>query len=455
MKFQKYITNTKSLFSLALPILITQLISNLVGFFDTVMAGQVSATDLAAVALASSIWVPIVLTVYGLIMALTSIVAQYAGSKQHDKIAYTTIQTGWIALFISFAFIVLFVICLPIAKAHLTIEPKLSQLSTDYLFYVIWGAPCCFLFMVLRNFTEGISLTKPTMVISVIGLLLNIPLNYLFIYGGLGFKAYGGAGCGIATAIVYGLMFLMMVGYVQYSSQLKQYNIFARISKPNKKEIWAVLSVGIPIALSLLFEVSLFSVVALLLAPFGATIVASHQVALNFTGILFMIPLSIAMAVTIKVGYAIGEKKFQQAQEITNHAFITGLIIASVTAISTYLLRFHIADIYSNDIEVITLAASLMFLACLYQFSDTVQVISAGALRGYKDTQAILWITFISYWLVGLTIGYLLAITDNLVSAMGAQGFWIGFIIGLSAAAVLLFIRLRVIQTKQLTAIVD
>jgi len=448
MNLKNFQEHTKSIMKLAYPILIAQLIQNLMGFFDTVMAGRVSATDMAAVAVANSIWLPLILTVYGLIMALSAIVSQLAGAKKYIEIADETYQTGWIALVLGIALIILFYILAPLLFESMNIETDLKKLMFDYLAYIVWGAPGYCLYLVLRNYSEGLSFTKPTMLISIVGLIVNIPANYIFIYGGFGIPALGGAGCGIATAIVYWAMFLTMAIYCYNSGYLKKANLFSKFYWPNVTKIRNILSLGIPIALSLLFEVSLFAVVAILLVPFGAEIVASHQVALNFTSLIFMVPLSIAMAITIKVGFAVGNNNFQQAKDYCFHAIILGLILAIFTAAITLFFRFQIASIYTTEIKVINLAASLMFLAALYQFSDTVQVIAAGALRGYKDTKSILIITFISYWLVGLTVGLILGITDWIIPRTGPFGFWIGFITGLTVAAILLAWRLKVIQKR-------
>lgn len=433
---------------LAYPILIAQLVQNLMGFADTVMAGRVSATDMAAVAIASSIWLPLTLTIYGLIMALASIVSQYAGANKFNEVAKATHQTAWIALALGVAFISLFFIFAPMVQNSVTLDPSLKVLMFDYLGYIIWGAPGFFLYLVLRNYSEGLSHTKPTMVISLIGLIVNVPANYIFIYGEFGAPALGGAGCGIATALVYWIMFICTLVYTYYAKALAHAPLFKKLYAPSWSQIKTILSVGVPIALSLLFEVSLFSVVAIILAPFGAEIVASHQIAINFSGLVFMVPLSLAMAVTIKVGFAVGKKNYDEAKELCKYSVYLGLIIAVFTAALTLIFRTEISQIYTNDLQVIKLAASLMFLASLFQFSDAIQVISAGALRGYKDTKAILYITFFSYWIIGLSIGLTLGLTDWLVPRMGANGFWIGFISGLTTAAVFLAWRLKVIQKR-------
>ena len=448
MTLDKFFIDTKALLKLAYPILIAQLIQTLMSFADTVMAGRVSATDLAAVAVASSIWLPIILTIAGVVMALSAIVSQYAGSNQSKKIGHSTIQTAWIALSLSILIIIGFYAVAPLIIEHVTLEPDLKQLMLDYLGYIIWGGPGFCLYLVLRNFAEGLSITKPTMIISIIGLIINIPANYIFIYGAFGAPELGGAGCGIATAIVYWAMFIGMLIYVYISKQLAHVKLLKSLSLPDFKEIKTILALGVPIALSLLFEVSLFSVVAIILAPFGAEIVASHQIALNFSGLVFMVPLSIALAVTIKVGTAVGKNQLQQAKDMCTNSMILGFIIAIVTATITIVFKEQIALIYTTDETVIELAVQLMFLAALFQFSDFIQVISAGALRGYKDTKSILYMTFVSYWLVGLTVGLILGLTDWVGPQMGPAGFWIGFITGLTTAAIFLAWRLKIIQTR-------
>jgi len=448
MNLADFCTHSKSLLKLTYPILIAHLIQNLMGFADIVMAGRVSAIDLAAVAVANSIWLPIILTVYGLIMALAAIVSQLSGAKNYTEIIEQTYQTAWIALAIGLSLIAFYYLLTPMIAPLITLEGNLEALMFDYLGFIIWGAPAYCLYLVLRNYSEGLSYTKPTMIISIIGLLINIPANYIFIYGKFGMPALGGAGCGIATALVYWGMFISMLIYCFYSKVLKQANLFNAFYWPIWSEIKKILGLGIPIALSLLFEVSLFAVVAIILIPFGAQVVASHQVALNFTSLIFMMPLSIAMATTIKVGYAIGNNNLKQARDYTLYANILGLLLACFTATITIIFREHIAGIYSTETPVIALAANLMLLATVYQFSDTIQVVSAGALRGYKDTQSILYITFTSYWLIGLPVGLVLGVTDWFVPKMGPYGLWIGFIVGLTSAAILLYWRLRVIQRR-------
>jgi MATE family multidrug resistance protein len=448
MFLRNFFKQSKSLLKLAYPILIAQLIQNLMGFSDTVMAGRVSATDMAAVAVAGSVWFPLILTIYGLTMALAAIVSQLAGAEEFEQVAQKTYQTGWITLVLSFFLIASYYLFAPLIFPNITLEPHLKTLMFDYLEYIVWGGPAFCLYLVLRNYAEGLSFTRPTMVISIIGLIVNIPANYIFIYGEFGMPELGGAGCGLATAIVYWAMFFSMLIYCVVAKQLQKVNLFTQFYWPNWPEIKGILSLGLPVAFSLLFEVSLFSLVAILLTPFGAEIVASHQVALNYSSLVFMIPLSLATAVTIQVGTAVGKKHYQHAKHICSYSTLLAVIIAVFTASISLIFSREIAEIYTVDPHVITLASNLMFLAAMFQFSDAIQVISAGALRGYKDTRSILLITFISYWGVGLSVGLILGLTDWWLPRSGPYGFWIGFISGLTAAAILLAWRLIIVQKR-------
>ncbi|RJG38598.1 MATE family efflux transporter [Motilimonas pumila] len=439
---QHYFQQVKQLVKLTWPILIAQVAMTTMGFIDTVMAGNVSATDMAAVAVASSFWVPGILLLQGLTMAVVPIVSSLNGGKKRSQVPFTVIQALWLAGAMSI--LLMFILYQSSQLFHyLDIEPELARLAEGYLHAVIWGMPAFALYLVLRNFCEGLSRTVPSMVIGFVGLAVNIPANYIFIFGKFGMPALGGVGCGVATAIVYIAMGLSMLAYVLIDRELKALHPFKRFIAPNVKQIKRLFVLGFPIAAATFFEVTLFAMVALLLAPLGADIVASHQVAINFSSIIFMIPLSIGMAVSIRVGHCLGARDPQQAKLAANSALGFGLVVALFTACFTLFLRHEIAGFYTSDTTVVTLAAHLLMIATIYQFSDTLQVVAAGILRGYKDTQVILYITLVAFWLIGFPIGYVLSLTDWLTPAMGAQGFWIGFISGLTSAAVMLCLRLK------------
>ena len=444
---QRFVYECLRLARLAAPILVAQLAQTAMTLVDTIMAGQVSATDLAAVAVASSIWLPVILFVQGMIMALTPIIAQLNGARRQSEIPATVFQGIYLALGISVPALLLLYFS-PLLLHLMGVEPLLASKTAAFLHAIMCGMPAYALYMVLRNYSEGLSHTLPTMWFGFIGLLVNIPANYLLIYGKFGLPALGGVGCGVASALVFWFMLGGMVLYVHKARIYQSCRLHLPLPRPEWATIKRIMHLGYPIAMALFFEVTLFAVVAMLLSPSGAQIVASHQIALNVSTLVFMLPMSLGYAVTIRVGHAMGEQRPDQARIATLTGLGTGLFLAIFTAWFTYSARFWIADQYSNDQAVISLAASLMVYAAIYQFSDTVQAVGAGALRGYKDTRIIFVITLCAYWGLGLPTGMILGLTDWFCPKMGPFGFWIGFIVGLTGAALFFGIRLRGIFIK-------
>ncbi|MGK2960028.1 MAG: MATE family efflux transporter [Candidatus Malihini olakiniferum] len=443
---QKYLSEARSLVTLAVPVIIAQLSQASMGVVDTIIAGAYSATDMAAVAVGTSVWLPVILFGHGLLMALTPVVAQLNGSGRLPCIAHQVQQAFILAAIVAvITMVVLYSGKNVIAMMH-TDSPELASIAIGYLHVMLLGVPGYLFYQVLRCQCEGLSKTKPGMVIGFIGVLVNIPLNYIFIYGKFGMPELGGVGCGIATASTYWIMMLMMAFYSMHARWLRDIKWQRwQIDFPAMR---CLFSLGLPIALSLLFEVSLFAIVALLILPLGVIDVAGHQIALNFSSLIFVLPLSNGIASTIRVGHRLGEGSVENARIAAYTGITTGVLLACCTAIFTALLREQIALMYNKNPEVVAMAAQLMMLAAVYQISDAVQAIGNGILRGYKDTHSIFYITFFSYWILGLPSGYLLSMTDYLVPRMGPAGFWCGFIIGLTAAAIMMLLRIRYLQRQ-------
>ena len=440
---------SKRLITLAWPLLIAQITQMMMGVIDTIMAGHYSATDMAAVALGFSIIVPLQCFIQGLGLAMPPILSRLHGKGDTSDVASAAWQAGYLLLTISLLILLIWPF-----TGHLValfpMEPALYDITVDYVQFVLLSMPAFAGYQWLRNFCEGLGTTKPTMAITLIGLMCNVAGNYIFIYGAGPVPAFGGAGCGIATAIVIYTMFFATMAYVLLSDRLKKYNLFGHIYRPDLRMILRTFKLGFPVAMTLLFEVTLFAVVALMLAPFGPGTVAAHQVALNFSAIMFMFPLSLGMALSIRVGYRIGQNNPLQARMVVKSGITIGMCIATLTASFTLLAKGAIISLYTQDETVFALANSLLIYAALFQFSDAIQVLSANALRGYKDTTAMFIITFIAYWLIGLPTGLILGRTDWITSEpMSAAGFWIGFIVGLSSAAVMLGSRVMIIQRRQ------
>ncbi|ARF50172.1 MULTISPECIES: MATE family efflux transporter [Pantoea] len=443
---QKYLTEARQLLALAIPVILAQVAQTAMGFVDTIMAGAVSATDMAAVAVGTSIWLPAILFGHGVLLALTPTIAQLNGSGRRERIAEQIRQGFWLAFFLSLLIMLVLWNAGYFIRSMHDIDPLLAEKAEGYLHALLFGAPGYLFFQVMRNQCEGLSKTKPGMVLGFLGLMLNIPLNYVFIYGHFGMPALGGVGCGVATASVYWAMFICMRFWVRRMRSMQDIRPEQRWSSPSAAILKRLAGLGLPVALALFFEVTLFAVVALLVSPLGIVNVAGHQIALNFSSLMFVLPLSLGVATTIRVGYRLGQGSTEQARVSAWTAQGVGVSMAVLTAIFTVTFRHHIAQLYNDNPDVVTLAAQLMMLAAIYQISDSIQVIGSGILRGYKDTRSIFFITFIAYWLLGLPSGYILALTDWVVPRMGPAGFWCGFIVGLTSAAVMMLWRVRRLQ---------
>jgi len=446
-RIDRLFKESRKLAQLTGPILAAQLAHASMGFVDTVMAGRYGSLDLAAVAMGSSIWFPLFLFMLGILLAVTPSVAQLHGAGRAGDVGAYIHQALVLAVLVALPL----AIALPLASPLLTwmdISPEAIALTHGYLGGVAWGLPAIAVFFVLRHCSEGLGFTTPSMVVGLIGLAFNIVANYVLIFGHLGFPALGGIGCGYATGLTMWIMAASMAILMAYRTVYRPIQLFTGWSRPDWSEIGQIIRLGLPIGCSLFVEASIFAVIALLIGSLGADIVAAHQISLNFSSLVFMIPLSFAHAITVRVGWAVGKQDYRQARYSSYAGICLTIAIAVITATLTFLFPEQIAVMYTRDQNVLSLATHLLTLAALFQISDAVQVCTSGALRGYKDTRVPMQLLIIAYWVIGLPAGYTLAMTNHWTPAMGAAGFWIGLIIGLSAAAILLSIRLYRLRNK-------
>ena len=439
--FTRYRIELARLIRLSMPLILAQLAQMAMGFVDTVMAGRVSPADLAAVAIGSSIWFPIFFFAAGILMAVTPLVAHSFGAGEHQKIPGVLRQGLWIALVLGLAGFFL-LRNLGWLLDLLKLESEVRLLADGYLKAISWGFPALAVYQGLRSFSEGVSRTRPIMIIGFIGLACNIPANYVLIYGKLGFPALGGVGCGWATALVLWVMALSLALLVRHSRGYRQLPPLLAWETPNFTTIARMIRLGFPIGVSTFIETSMFAVIALLVASLGAEVVAGHQIALNFTSLIFMIPLSFSMAITIRVGQTLGRGEPAAARFAAAGGIFTTLLIAVFFSTLILLAAPAIAALYTPDGRVQEIAVALLFFAALFQVSDAVQVSAAGALRGYKDTRVPMIITFIAFWFIGLPTGWLLGLSEAVGLHWGAKGFWVGLVAGLTTAALLQSLRL-------------
>lgn len=436
-------------FKLFLPIFLGSIATTAMSVVDTVMAGMAGTVQLSGVAIGASLFWPCNLFVMGMTLAIQPTVAQLRGAGRTNEIAAKLHLTTVITLIT--AVIVGIIMCfLPLCyKLMGDIDQEMVRVAQYYLYAVAVGMPAFALFNILRGYWEGLGNTVPTSVFGFIALFLNIPLNWIFIFGHFGMPALGGVGCGVATTITMYLCALAMLIYVLKSKTYEHYRIYQRWFALKSAEVKQFLHFALPLALSTTIEVTCFSLVAVLLSPFGPVTVAAHSVAMNVSGVIFMIPLAIASAATIRVGEALGAGHWNRAYRASMGAYGMAAVFYVFSVLGVVLFHQEIIELYSSDPEVITLASLLLMYCAVYQLPDCMQVVSIGILRGFKDSKTIFAITVISYWVIGMPIGYTLAYGYLTGEPMAAQGFWIGFICALTCAFVLYVLRIVYIYRRR------
>jgi len=423
---------------LATPVMIGLVASFGMNFVDTVMAGRLAEKDvsLAALATGGAVWSAMLMFTIGLLMALQPIVAQLDGAGRKREVGAAGRQAMWIAIVLGFPFFFLMTQGGGILRA-LGVEASIIPVADGYLDAISWGAPGMCLVFMLRFFSEGTGHTKPTMYIGLLGVLMNIPLNWVLMFGKFGMPALGAKGCGYATSIVIWFQVLLLLAYIRHHHHFRDYEFFARWDWPQKERIVEQLRIGLPIAITIFVEGSLFVGAAILIGRLGPIPTAGHLVAINFSAMVFMIPLGMSSAVTTRVGNAIGRGDPVAAR----YAGLIGLsIVLCIQAVSASVMIFFpawVVSIYTSDPAIAAVAVTLLFYAAIFQFPDGFQICSAGALRGLKDTMMPMVYNIISYWLIGMSLGYYLTFNKGL----GPSGMWMGMIAGLTAGAILMTTR--------------
>ena len=418
--------------ALGLPVLVTQIAQMGMNFVDTAMTGQASTADMAAVAVSGSIWVPVSLLGMGCLLSLPAMMAHLVGGGEQQRTPHLLRQGLWLSTLLSLVLMGVFAF-LSLHLELFGLDAELAPLAAGYLRAMLFGLPGMMLFVNVRGFLEGYARTRPAMLVGLLGLALNVPCNYVLIYGKLGLPQLGAVGCGVATALCYWFMGLTLALYARREARCRKLGpLFLPLLLPRTAGeggearrvdwplVWRIFRIGLPGALAACFEASLFAVTALLLAPLGKVVVAGHQIAMNFSSIVYMLPLSLNITVAIRVGQNLGAGRLERARLSARTALCLGL------------------------------AVGLLVFAAVNQIPESLQTVSIGVLRAYNDTRYILGVCLFSYWIVGLGTGWTLARTDWLVPAMGATGFWIGY--GLALWVSFSLYRLRMGRLHRLDA---
>jgi len=430
----------RELVRLGWPVLVAQLAVMANGVIDTIMAGRYGTLDLAAVGIGSSIYFSVFVALMGVLLALTPLVAHLYGAGRHADIGEELRQGAWLAAALTLVSIALFAYPEPfLALARL--EPVLELKVRAYLHALAWSVPASLLFRVFYSFSTAISRPRTVMALTLIGLVLKVPLNWVFMYGNMGAPELGSTGCAVATAVISWIMFALAWIWCHFEPGYRSYGVFARWSWPDAKALGRILSLGLPIGATFFIDVTGFTFMALFIARLGALYSAAHQIASNLAAVCFMLPLALGNAASVVVGQSLGAQQYARARAAGLLGLALALACAAVVGATLYVFAGAIAGLYTGDAGVRGVAAGLIAFVAVYHLFDAVQAVAVNVLRGYKRAVVPMLIYGIALWGVGLGGGYTLGLTSvdlawlGLHPPLGAPGFWLAAIASLVLAS--------------------
>jgi MATE family multidrug resistance protein len=433
-----------ALLKLAGPLVVNNLSVAGMQFADAVMAGRLGAESLAAVAVGASVWFFGFALVLGVLMAISPIAARHYGADRPELIGRYTRQGMYLGFGIGVLLIALVYFTVGPILRQIGIDDSFRELTIGYTQAIVWGGPGIFMFLALRFTTEGIGRTRPIMYASLFSLVCNVFLNWVFMFGKLGAPALGAVGCGLASAITMWAVMLVLAIHMKMSAHYKPLQIFARVGKLRFDALREIILLGVPIAITITAEAGLFNAVSVLMGTRGAAIAAAHQISINFAATMFMIPLALSSAITVRVGHALGSGNGEAARYSGGIGIVMCAIFMSCSAAFLLVFRDAVVGMYTNDPSVTAIAISMLLMAAVFQVADGVQIGAAGALRGFKDTRMPMLINIVAYWVLAFPLAYLATVTYRLAPAYT----WAAFVVGLGAAAILLSWRYARLSRK-------
>ena len=429
-------------FNLAIPMLLTQLAAHATGVIAALMTGNYSTLDQAAVAIGNMLFWPAYFGIAGVLFIVTSFVAQFYGAKKIELIGPLVKQSYWLSI----PMIILFVIYILNADTLLDIlgtPNEVKNITQQYLFGLMIGAPAMFLFQPLRSMCEGMKRPLPITYINIVMVGINAFVNYVLIFGKFGFPELGGKGCGIAFIVSSWSSLLIILAYIYFSDYFKRIKFFESFEAPDFAKIFEIIKLGLPIGGTLFIEIAVFSGAGLILSSLGENIISSHAIAMQVTTLTFMLPLSIGLAANVRVGNLVGSGSLDEARYSSFFAMFFALFLAIINTFILIEFGYFLAGFFNPNNEIVLLASSLLVIAAIFQIADGLNFAGVGALRGYKDTQILFFFMFFAYWIIGMPIGYSLAMTNFFTEPMGAVGMWIGLTLGLFISAAFVIARVN------------
>lgn len=428
----------QELYRLGFPLVGAQMAQMAIHATDIAMVGRIGAVELAATALATNYFFLIYMFGSGFLMALSPIVAQAFGRKDETAVRRSTRMGLWFAVGYG-------LICLPALLSvepvllALAQDPKLAKIAADYMLVACFGMIPALIFVAFRSFLGAINRAQVLMWASFAAVAMNAGLNYVFIFGKFGFPAMGVAGSALGSVLTNIFVAIAVGLYVAFDAKAKTYEIFVRFWRPDWAVFGALMTLGLPISLTIIAEVMMFQFASIMAGWIGVVELAAHAIVMQLISFSFMVPLGLASAATIRVGQAIGGGNYGDAGRAANAALITAFGAAAVTillfiSIPETLIRIFLSKTDPLLAQTVLTAAPLLMIAAAFNLFDGSQAIAAGNLRGLKDTRVPMWIAIGSYWGLGMPLAYVFAFQFGLLT----PGIWLGLACGLLATAILL-----------------
>ncbi|MBO0341655.1 MAG: MATE family efflux transporter [Bacteroidota bacterium] len=453
--FQNYTKEFAYNLKLSYPVILGMLGHTFVAFADNIMVGQLGTAELAAVSLGNSfVFIAMSLGI-GFSTAITPLVAEADGAKDQAA-GKSALKHGLVlCTLLGLSLFGLIQISKPLMH-HMEQPPEVVELAMPYLDLVAFSLVPLIIFQAFKQFSEGLSQTKYPMYATILANVVNITLNYLFIFGSFGFPKLGVVGAAVGTLASRVIMVAFIWYLLKRKRKFESYVTHFNFRKIEKKVMKKIISLGFPSALQMFFEVAIFTAAIWLSGVLGKNAQAANQIALNLSSMTFMVGMGLSVAAIVRVGNQKGLRNYMELKRIAESVFFLTLLVEIAFAAIFLLGRHWFPTIYldvddianqADNTEVIFIAAKLLLVAAFFQISDGLQVVVLGALRGLQDVKIPTLITFIAYWLIGFPISYYLGLHTNFEST----GIWIGLLSGLTASAVMLYLRFNFLTKKLIT----
>lgn len=437
----------KQLLWLALPLLAANWAQVGMGVVDTIVAGRAGTVDMAGAALGCSLTLPVLFSGSGLLSIIGPMISRLRGEGREGRIG-TLLRSG---VYCSLLLSVVILLILGIGRylfPLLTEDEEMRRIASDYVYAVMWGTPAFMAYCVFKSLFEGFEWAKVVMIVGLGGLLCNIPANFAFVFGWWGLPAMGGVGCGAATALIYWIQLVLMVILLYSSDRLRPHcKRMLALKSPSRILMGHIFKLGYPLGVSVFCEVSFFTATSMVLACFGPVVVGAQQISLNVSGVVFSLPLSLGIAVSIRMAWHAGRHNSAGIDALTRTGLCTTILLSLIMMVLIVAFRYQVIDCYTEDGSLITIAQGLLVLCAVYQCPDSIQSFMGGVLRGLHDTEMISRITIFTYWCVGFPLCWVLVRTDWLAQGLGASGAWLSFIVALVLTAILF--SLRYVKTRR------